>query len=377
MSIYKPRISKFDEYKEEAEHVFKQSYNYLKNNDDWDFVVIQFVSVDFAGHLHTPLSEQFEDISRQVDGYVKKLVSLTNSNDTVLITSEHGMDDSGCHIDERKIVTDTPFILLGPVAKTGGPKHVYQIDWPPTLSLLTGVNPIYNTLALPALQCLKINNKHQIEKQLSQRMGFSRTLTFKEIIEHRRALVGVKNQPILGILIFTFIASALFCILLNQNLFTSTRYIFLKRLIIIIVCLGIPIIIARGGFWHKLIEILPFRADAIIKHPFLAILLLATVVITFIIINYLFKSKSSIEQYKNILLFSCFCTITGSILIYEDPYYPMCWMLLCIPIATFMTTFNFAWLLMFSGLIVGFILRRLTFIEIFHPRLIPSHQSFI
>ena len=153
LSAFVPKGFLFSQYREDAKYIFDQTYDLLKN-EQWDLAAVQFVTMDSVGHLETPLSPNYMPTLKLLDNYVRQLVELTTDEDTVLITAEHGIDNNGFHVDRTEFVIDTPFILLGPNVKSGGPRKVLQIDWAPTLSILAGVSPFYTSPALPSLDLL-------------------------------------------------------------------------------------------------------------------------------------------------------------------------------------------------------------------------------
>ena len=59
----------------------------------------------------------------------------------VLVTSDHGMSDSGGHGSADPNCRRTPFVLWGAGVKKSGPYEIEQIDLAPTLSALLGVPP--------------------------------------------------------------------------------------------------------------------------------------------------------------------------------------------------------------------------------------------
>ena len=160
-TVYQPRGHSLSEYREQSAHVFQHAHGFL-STEQWDVAAVAFYALDYLGHLETPSSPNYVPTVRLIDDYVRQLVELTNENDVVLMTSEHGMDDSGFHMDRVPIVIECPFVLLGPRVNTGGPKRVLQIDWAPTLSLLAGVSPFYDSPALPNLDLIQVPEKDRL-----------------------------------------------------------------------------------------------------------------------------------------------------------------------------------------------------------------------
>ena len=50
LSVFTPSGFLFSQYREDAEYIFDNTYNFLKN-EQWDLAAVQFVTMDFIGHL--------------------------------------------------------------------------------------------------------------------------------------------------------------------------------------------------------------------------------------------------------------------------------------------------------------------------------------
>ncbi|MHC4182860.1 MAG: alkaline phosphatase family protein, partial [Planctomycetota bacterium] len=218
LSVFVPNGFLFSQYREDAKYIFDNASDFLKN-EEWDLAAVQFVTMDFIGHLETPLSPNYSPTLKLLDNYVRQLVELTTDDDIVLITTEHGMDINGFHLDRTEFVIDTPFILSGLGINKGGPKEILQIDWAPTLSILAGVSPFYTSPALPALDLLLLPSEYSSEliRNFSKKIvGNSNISNLDELRKIRLTKMGRKSSPVLCILItlatlcsltlFTFVA---------------------------------------------------------------------------------------------------------------------------------------------------------------------------
>ena len=202
-SAFVPKNFLFSQYREDAKYLFDQTYDFLKQKE-WDLAAVQFITMDFIGHLETPHSPGYIPELKLLDNYVRQLVELTTDEDIVLITSEHGMDDNGFHVDRTEFVIETPFILTGPGINKGGPKEVLQIDWAPTLSLLAGVSPFYASPALPAIDLLSLPPEYSsgLIRTFSKRItGNSNISSLDELRKIRLTKMERKSSPALCILI--------------------------------------------------------------------------------------------------------------------------------------------------------------------------------
>ncbi|NOZ20413.1 MAG: hypothetical protein GXP25_04910 [Planctomycetes bacterium] len=201
-SIFEPKTFPFREYRESARFVFGQAHRAL-TKEKWDIAVVPFYSLDSLGHLETPRSPHYRPMAKAIDDCIRRLVELTTDRDVVFITSEHGMDDEGFHVDASPIVMDAPFVLVGPRVRRGGPRRVAQIDWAPTLSLLAGVRPLYPTPAVPALDLLDMPpaRERAILDSLSRRFGDGGMRSLDQIRERRDASLARKGSLFAGVLI--------------------------------------------------------------------------------------------------------------------------------------------------------------------------------
>lgn len=376
LTAFKPKSFLFSEYRENAAHIFEQAYSFLKT-ERWNLAVIQFITLDYLGHLGTPLSSNYPSTLLLIDEYIRMLVSLTTDNDTVLITSEHGMDDYGFHMDRSPEVVETPFILSGPEVKKGGPKTILQIDWAPTLSILAGVSPFYNSPALPALDLIKIpeNEASVLLKKFSEIIaGTSTALALNELRERRLAILAEEASPVISglIALVTFLSMTIFAYIalrdsvqgwkLRSTLFGIGGGVFG-------LCLLISFLLWSGVLDYLSCH-LTFSANFILTHPFGVIT--AFVLIAFLPLLYkLVFDNKGLKFGKTPLLF-LFAFAFSSVFLCTNPYHPLNWIVLSLPLVGFAVLHRFAWLVIFGGICIGFVIRRLTFYNVYDPIDLPA-----
>lgn len=386
---FKASGSKFNEYTEEASYVFENSRDYLVK-EKWDFAALQFVSVDFAGHLHTPRSSEYRDMVRKIDEYISELIPLLGPDDTVLITAEHGMDDNGCHIDNKEMTVETPFLIFGPRVRKGARAEIMQIDWAPTLSLLSGVSPFYDGVSLPAYRILDTEDLDgRILPTYSKSFGLPQTGSYESLDSWRMTLLGVKKRPWFSALIcltlcisLTLLYAAVFfrgdtdepC---DGQATAKAPRLSLKLALAAITSVTIlPTLFSISGLWNFISDEIPFRADFIIGHPFLSIGFLACLAgFPFICWRYFLKDWIG-NAHDTALFFCCMAAIPSASMV-ENPYYSLCWAVLASILAGWFLTRSAGWLLLFISICAGFSLRRLTYITLFHELAIPERSTVI
>lgn len=374
LSAYRPKHFLFAQYREEGEYVFQQAYRFLKN-ERWDLAVVPFYSADHLGHLETPHSEKYPSLLRQLDGYVRELVSLTTEQDVVLISSEHGMDDRGFHTDASELVVETPFVLLGPGVRATGPLRVLQIDWAPTLSLLAGLSPFYPTPALPAVELLQLSGEQtaSLARAYARLFGgassaASPSPAWEEVRALRRANLGKQAAPVSGTLalVLVIFAAAFLAVAACASRAPAGPSMLL-RLLRFLAAFGLLAVILGGALWLGLLDYLshdlPFSANFILSHPFgvpLALILLAAAAA--ILWRALARWAPSEQGYLHLAV-----VVVAFAVVYlaPSPYHPLNWLLLGAPLVAWGSSRRSAWLVLLGAFALGLAVRRLKFYTTF------------
>lgn len=376
ISAYVPKNFLFSQYREDARYLFDQTYDFLKQKQ-WDLAVVQFITMDFIGHLETPLSPDYIPVLTLLDNYVRQLVELTTEEDIVLITSEHGMDDNGFHVDRTEFVVDTPFVLLGPNVKSGGPKEVLQIDWAPTLSILAGVSPFYSSPALPALDLLllPLEYKSLLLGKFSEIItGNSNILNLDKLRKMRLSKMGRKSSPFLCVLIVlaTFCSLILFAfVALSNDDYQKSTGPKIKYITFWICGLfALAGIELYFGTLNYMSNHFPFSANYIFDNPIkvgLALVLMA--VLPMLYRQIMKKSNSDIRE--NSLLF-LLTLVFSVIFLATNPYHLLNWAVVCLPLLAWGMTRHSAWTVIFLAILTGMAIRRLTFYNVYHHMTMPD-----
>ncbi len=366
----------FGEYRERSDRTFAEAAKSLKS-EKWDLAVITCYSLDHVGHLETPQSAEYRAMLSNIDDHIREIVRLTNDKDTVLITSEHGMDDRGFHMDQNTDVMETGFIIWGPGIRKGGEKCILQIDWAPTLSILAGVSPYYNSPALPDLDLLNLssNDQSRLLKEFSQRITQSSAkLSFRDLRKKRMALMQTTSSPVVAVIVvlMTVISAALLaCVAVGG----TQCGLYLRKACLLILGSVLCVFSAISASSHfnlfsKFPANIPFTANFVLRHP-------TEVIVFFVVITVLsmwFTRKSQLNTTGSwqwfMLLMSSF--VLASVFLSKTPYYPLSWVVWCFPLIAFGITQRKSWIVVFSALWVGLAIRRLTFLSAYHQIDLPD-----
>jgi hypothetical protein len=112
----------------------------LASGAPFDLLVVHFVGPDHASHRYRVTSPAFRDYTRWMDPKLDELLdSLVATGTTILVTSDHGMSDSGQHGGDEPTARKTPYLLQGPGIKVGPGPLLNQADLPATLAALLGL----------------------------------------------------------------------------------------------------------------------------------------------------------------------------------------------------------------------------------------------
>jgi hypothetical protein len=109
---------------------------------DIQLVLIHIDQVDYAGHHEGgPLAPAWNAAARRTDDLLAEIVAqLDLSQDTLLVTSDHGQIDAGGHGGDDPVTLVEPFVLAGAGVKPGSYGDVQMVDIAPTLATLLGAN---------------------------------------------------------------------------------------------------------------------------------------------------------------------------------------------------------------------------------------------
>ena len=372
----------FGQYLERSDRTFDGAIKALKK-ENWDLAIITCYSIDHVGHLATPRSDEYRRMLRDIDNRVKEIVRLTDDNDTVLITSEHGMDDHGFHMDQSADVMETGFIIWGPRIRKGGEQRILQIDWAPTLSILAGVSPYYNSLALPDFGLLKLSAGEQLGllKGFSQHLlpNISSQLSFNDLQKKRMALMRKTGSPLVAIIVtlVIMISSALLAYVASADIEFGRN----SGKMILYVFGGIIIhFSATGAFFYsktipKIFSSIPFSANFIFSHPFQVLIFLIFITILPLWYTRRFQLKNEgIGKLLTLFLFSFALAFT---FLSVTPYYPLGWIIWSLPLVAFGITRRNAWLVCFGALWVGLAIRRLTYVGAYYNIELPDRWILV
>ncbi len=108
----------------------------------YDFVLIHIDQLDYAGHYQGgPLDPRWDAAAKRADDLLRTITaSLDLSQDTLLITSDHGHIDQGGHGGGDPLTLIEPFVLVGAGVRPGAYPDLQMVDIAPTIAALLGTN---------------------------------------------------------------------------------------------------------------------------------------------------------------------------------------------------------------------------------------------
>lgn len=352
----------FSEHRRSAERMFEKSREMLSSRP-WDAAATAFYEADYAGHLYTPRSREYLSILRVIDDRVRQLVALTGPKDTVLITSEHGMNAEGFHVGTSPDVMETGFILTGPGVKKTGPETVLETDWAPTLSILSGVSPFYTQIALPAFKILDLpkDTADGLIREYSQWLDpASRDFNLEEL-EHQRMLkLSGQVSPILrlGVVLAMLLSVVALLYMALPPVFAHAGFRSGLKLLARMAWYGTALtsflVLATRRF-----ECPPFSANFMMSHflPVSAFFALLAGMAAYF--RNIFVRAEVIPRETAMLLFIT-AVMTAIFASTGDAYHPLNWALASIPVVGWGASRRKEWLIILGSLLLGLVIRRLT-----------------
>lgn len=105
---------------------------YLRRRWNPDLMLVHAMGVDYAGHMRGGVSEQYRAAARNMDGLLAQAIPLwRDAGYSVLVASDHGMDEEGSHYDNLPVCTSTPLWYIG--------EHLTASSLPETFGGLHGL----------------------------------------------------------------------------------------------------------------------------------------------------------------------------------------------------------------------------------------------
>ena len=369
-----PMKFNFSQYREGAEYIFNQAYGFLKK-EKWDLAVVPFYSLDWLGHLETPKSVNYVSFAGTLDDYVRQLVSLTGRRDVVLITSEHGMDDNGFHMNRVPEVMETGFILWGPEIKKSGPGRVLQIDWAPTLSVLSGVSPFYDSPALPALDLLDApeGDKSLLSGRFSRIFsGSGAVFTAEELRMKQKTVMEKKISGATGLMVMLLLllsAGFLIYIIVDDIYPAAVHHAALISIFSVLGLFLLTFSVSHSGVFDYLSAHMPFSANFILSH-FAAVA--AAFAGIFLLGGLCYRLTGNCEVRKKFFPILIFTLIFTGIFTSSNPYHPLNWGILFTVTAWWAVSRRWAWAVIACSLLGGLLIRRMALYSSEHPVYIPD-----
>ncbi|KAL9653379.1 hypothetical protein ABK040_002015 [Willaertia magna] len=129
--------------------------------NDWNVLILHYLGLDHLGHIHANQTQFEEKFNYYNDKVFEPILSKININNTLFIlASDHGMTLDGNHGGASALETNAVLSFIHSSIKRGEGKDNYggmvnQIDFVPTISVLTGIPiPTYSVGKI-ILECVK------------------------------------------------------------------------------------------------------------------------------------------------------------------------------------------------------------------------------
>lgn len=103
-------------------------------------IVLHFSETDTMAHLHGSASQQYRQAAQWCDDALRQISQLMDADTCILVTSDHGVTETGSHAGPEPEVLSTPLIVFGPGLPTGPLKALRQRDVPQILLRALGMD---------------------------------------------------------------------------------------------------------------------------------------------------------------------------------------------------------------------------------------------
>ncbi len=141
------------------------------------FVLVHLPSVDLIGHRFGGASPEYAEAARRDDGHIAAMLNaLDLSNETVIVTADHGHLDAGGHGGWEPIVRRVPVVLAGRAIRSGSQlSDVRQIDIAPTVAALLGTSIPAHNQGRPLAEALDADSTVFAGRWIDQQRVFYQT----------------------------------------------------------------------------------------------------------------------------------------------------------------------------------------------------------
>lgn len=348
--------SGFYEYEKGTEYIFEEAEKSFKDTE-CDFTVIQLCGLDYVGHIKTPISIEYDNLLKKIDGHIKKIIEHVRPSDTVLITSEHGMDDNSFHLEASQDVVNTPFIIFGPDIVRSGPYEMMQQDFAPTLSILLGIYPLYSNQSFPKLDILSIGQeyKDKLICEYAELCNLSKDkYNIESINELKRIQGGMESNKTNGIvaIVVSILLIACYEFFLSgvPKPFTGRHTILLYgyALLMVIILWGIK----RLGIYDMVFAHLPFSFNFMKS----SCLLISTILLFIVFLSHCLGKY--LKEFSNLLWIPMLISPVF-IMCSNNPYHLYCWLIIISLLSLWTINKDLKWFCLLLLFVSGLMIRRL------------------
>lgn len=174
---------------------FSEAGDALAGGHD-DLVVMLLGAVDAAGHAHGGASEEYRNAAAIADhALARALARVDLTQDTIIITADHGHTNRGGHGGVEPEVMTVPLIAVGAGIKKGATaKDAHLIDIAPTVATLLGVPAPGHGLGRTLNEILSIDPADADARQRADEQRLTLTRAVVSGAEGRAAVDVLENR---------------------------------------------------------------------------------------------------------------------------------------------------------------------------------------
>jgi hypothetical protein len=150
----------------------------------------------------------------------------------------------------------------------------------------------------------------------------------------------------------------------NRDNRKNIRFIIIIQISGVIICTLVLIIIrSLSSILDYAAIFFPFSANFMLKHPIIVILSI-TLLTAFAVLCLKYCCRNNYKFKEFFILFFFTLTLAGAFLS-DNPYHPLNWIILCFPLILWGISQRSTWIVVFSSIIIGLLIRRLTFFKVY------------
>lgn len=143
--------------------ILQESLSILKRKPN--LLWVHFSGSDWAGHNQGGASQEYQEIAREIDARIAKILAAVDLKSAVVILlSDHGHIDSGGHGGGEGEVVQVPLVIAGEGIKPGSYPEVAQADIAPTVATLLGMSIPTHNQGQPLFQVIDTSLQNKADR---------------------------------------------------------------------------------------------------------------------------------------------------------------------------------------------------------------------